>query len=808
MHKRRLVSILIALIAVAAISGLIYRNNQRAEKRFNVLLITLDTTRADRLGCYGYDNAETPTLDALAAHGVLFENAYSPVPLTLPSHATIMTGLNPPEHGLHENGRASLGPAPAVLAEIFQDRGYRTAAFPAAFVLDKLFGLSRGFDHYDDRMGPLNTGTATSASAEHSNPYHQENPGDIITDRVVSWLGESSEPFFAWAHFYDPHWAYSAPEPYKSRHSHPYDGEIAFMDSQINRLLECLDDKGLRENTLIVVAGDHGESLGEHQEQDHGALIYNATLRVPLILNMPGQLPEGESRPTVAGLIDVAATILDVLNWPRSESIGGQSLLNDNSGSAERSIYSESEWLMNRYGWAPLYSLQTERWKFIEAPVPELYDCQADPGELKNLVAIENAVAVKLSARLDAMLGAMKTGQAAAVALGAKDIARLESLGYLAGSQPARPASGLHLDPKKMMPIYNGCREAKALQALSKHQKAVRLLLHLIEQSPESLELLKTIVISYVELDELVSARPHAEAYLQQDPYERNIIGCLAGAFVQSGNLAQAEALYRDALRLPARPDEPVRSGAAATSTSLQRGLGQVLEMQNKLPEAAEQYEIYLKQVPEDTLIRSGLTKLYFTIAKYDAAKTHLLVALRNSPLNPKLHRQMGQILYATGDHDGAISYYSKAIALNPAVAGASLNLAFILSKRQQYGDAIAVWRQGLEHLPAAHGMAYLLAFSLASCPDAKHRNGAEALVLATALCEQTQHANSQFLDALAAAHAETGSFPKAIEIAGKAVEIAKRAGDAGLAREIAARLKLYEAGKAFRTKRTVISEQ
>ena len=610
-RNRRRAPVFVALLAVVAIVGwVLWRNYQRAEKRFNVLLITLDTTRADRLGCYGYDKAETPALDGLAARGVRYENAYTPVPLTLPSHATILTGLNPPEHGLHDNGRGSLGPGPIVLAEIFRDRGYRTAAFLATFVLDKRFGLNRGFEVYDDRMRPLTSGT---------DAYHQENPANVVAERAEAWLGKTSQPFFAWMHFYDPHRAYDAPALYRSRHRDPYDGEIAFMDAQIQRVLDCLGRAGLRDNTLIVIAGDHGEALGEHQERDHGALIYNSTMRVPLILSLPGRLPEGETRPQLAGLIDVAATILDVLNWPRPDSMGGRSLLRaDAADDADCGIYGESEWLMNGFGWAPLYSIKTPRWKYIEAPEPELYDCRADPGELKNLVSVENAIAVEMSTRLQSMRAGMRTVQASPVTLNAEELARLRSLGYLGGSHPTtQPDRGQRKDPKKMMHILNGCVTAKELQAISKHREAVGLLLPLIKQSPQSLELRKTIISSYKGLKDFVAVKLHAEAYLREDPYDRNIIGNLAGAFVRLGDLDRAVALHREALRLPARPDEPVRPGVESwTTATLHRGLGQILEHQGKLPDAAEQYEIYLKHVPDDQRIRQGLTRIYLSLGQ------------------------------------------------------------------------------------------------------------------------------------------------------------------------------------------------
>lgn len=295
-------------------------------RRLNVLLVTLDTTRADRIGCYGYPQAATATLDRLATRGLLFENAFAGVPLTLPSHATILTGLHPPEHGIRVNGRHRLSAAIPTLADILRNRGYRTAAFIASAVLDRRFGLDRGFDLYDDRMQPPRRGTRAADA---------ENPADIIAERVIAWLArqDGKAPFFAWVHFFDPHAPYEPPAPYRTGATDPYDGEIAFMDAQLGRLLESLRERpSLADNTLILVCGDHGEAFGEHEEYGHGMLLYEPTMRVPFLIVPPDGVSLAMRIAEAVALVDVAPTILAALEVKPLRPMSGRALVRWHGG--------------------------------------------------------------------------------------------------------------------------------------------------------------------------------------------------------------------------------------------------------------------------------------------------------------------------------------------------------------------------------------------------------------------------------------------------------------------------------------------
>ena len=286
--------------------------------RPNLLLITLDTVRADRLGIYGYESASTPALDSLAMAGMRFEWAIGPTPLTLPSHATLLTGVYPPEHGLHSNLSGALGEEIETLAKVVSRQNYRTAAFISAFVLDARFGLAQGFEVYNDDLSET-----TAARNEVA-----EVPGNVVTDRALEWLeDESGSPFFCWVHLYDAHAPYQPPEAFRSRFDDPYDGELSFADSQVGRLIAWLDENSLRSRTLVVVVGDHGESLGDHGEDQHGFFIYNSTIRVPLIFSWPEQIRANSVVSQVVGMVDVFPTITDLLQVEGPRNISGQSLL-------------------------------------------------------------------------------------------------------------------------------------------------------------------------------------------------------------------------------------------------------------------------------------------------------------------------------------------------------------------------------------------------------------------------------------------------------------------------------------------------
>ena len=400
--------------ALLALSGMLVSGCQRREESprpsgklagHNLLLITLDTTRADRLGCYGYEPAATPALDALASSGTVFEHAFAQVPLTLPSHCSIMTGRYPREHGVRINGREALGAAHPTLADAFRSHDYRTGAFVASFVLNARFGLARGFDVYEDHVEPTSV---------ESSPLGWEQRADVVTDRALAWLNTlNAAPFFAWVHYFDPHDPYVSPLEYEAEGRDPYDGEIAFMDGQIRRLTGWLDSTGLADRTLVVVAGDHGEAFGEHGERGHGLFLFDTTLHVPLIFTHPDGVEIGGRVSASVEMVDIYPTVMELFGWGSPAGLCSRSLAVALTGGelGEVAAYAESDYARHAFGWSPQRSLITHRWKYVLSTKPQLFDRLADKSEDLNVLDEHPDVALSLLNAMHARYQGMKPGQ-------------------------------------------------------------------------------------------------------------------------------------------------------------------------------------------------------------------------------------------------------------------------------------------------------------------------------------------------------------------------------------------------------------
>src|SRR5216683_1085976 len=356
----------------------------------NVVVITIDTLRADHLGCYGYKQIRTPNIDALAADATRFERAYTAVPVTLPSHTVMFTGTYPMLSGMHDFAANKLNPTQPTLASVLKEHGYATAAVIGSAVLDSRFGLNRGFDFYYDHFD--------FNRLQESNLEEMERPGNVVADLALDWLGKNyHSKFFLWMHLYDPHFPYRPPAPFSEQYKdRPYDGEIAFADAQVGRLIAFLKAKDLYRNTLIVLSGDHGESLGEHGEKTHGFFIYNATLHIPVIIHLPQTTSSLKTISGVVSLVDLTPTVLQTLKVDLPAQVQGRSLLPLMTAKTEeesRSVYAETFLPRLHFNWSELRSVETEKYQFIEAPKPELYDLSRDPGETQNLYAEKKAVA-------------------------------------------------------------------------------------------------------------------------------------------------------------------------------------------------------------------------------------------------------------------------------------------------------------------------------------------------------------------------------------------------------------------------------
>src|SRR2546422_3356861 len=516
----------------------------------NVLVITIDTLRADHLACYGYKQIRTPNIDSLAADGVRFEHAYTPVPVTLPAHTVIFTGTYPMLSGMHDFAANKLNATQPTLASVLKEQGYTTGAVIGSAVLDSRFGLNHGFDFYYDHFD--------FNRLQESNLDEMERPGNIVADVTLDWLSKNyQKKFFLWMHLYDPHYPYRPPAPYSEEYrDRPYDGEIAFADAQVGRLIEFLKNKGLYRNTLIVLSGDHGESLGEHGEKTHGFFIYNATLHVPLIIHLPG----GMHAKTVANLVNLAdlmPTVLDALNIQIPAQVQGQSLLPLMSPKKEdnaRSLYAETFLPRLHFNWSELRGVETETYHFIDAPKPELYDLRKDPGETHNLFAEKKAVTEEMRVRLAKLIQQYTAGQELAEKTGLDPalMERLKSLGYAGFSGGSNSGANIHAlpDPKDRIQTYELFSDAMADSQHGQYAQSIEKLNAALKTDPDSVPGHYLQGLNYYRTREFPKSVAELERVLQLSPDYALAAFQLGLAYDRVSNWDRAIQTLRPALEL------------------------------------------------------------------------------------------------------------------------------------------------------------------------------------------------------------------------------------------------------------------
>ena len=413
----------------------------------NVLLITLDTTRADRIGAYGYKLAVTPNLDRLAREGILFQDAVTQAPLTGPAHAALLTGQYPGRLGIKDNASTAIPESATTLAETLKGTGYRTGAFIGSFVVDRSYGFGQGFDSFN----------ASFQGFRQEIKAQVQRPASEVITPAIAWIksgldkGVPQAPFFAWVHLYDPHTPYKAPAPFSGKFSgRPYDGEIAYVDSEIGRLLSALKQAGYAENTIVVAIADHGEGLGDHNEDEHGIFLYEAVARIPFIVRMPKAERAGTVVAEQVRAIDLMPTLLDLTGSRGAGKVDGESLAGLIRGNPRRDppgAYLETWYPQLHFGWSRLRALRVGEWKYVDAPKPELYDLRTDRAERRNVIGERGSVATRMASEIDAI---EKSFGAAATATppqpDAETVARLRSLGYVGLASPSSRA-GRGADP-------------------------------------------------------------------------------------------------------------------------------------------------------------------------------------------------------------------------------------------------------------------------------------------------------------------------------------------------------------------------
>lgn len=513
----------------------------------SLLLVTIDTLRADRLGCYGYGRAETPSIDALARGGVLFESVFSTAPITLPSHTSLLTGTLPPFHGVRDNGTAQVAQEVVTLAELMAPAGWRCAAFTAAFVLDSQFGLDQGFEAYGNvpqREMTLGIGV-------------EDRPAREVNAQAFAWLEglDSDEPFFMWVHYFEPHRPYppNAQIPAHLR-QRPYDAEVKSADTALGELLAQLEKQGRADETLVVLTADHGESLGEHGESTHSFFVYQGVLHIPLIFNH-ASLPHGMRVEQWVSLVDVLPTVLELLGLeahdtpPPSRSLAGF-LRGEVPASAP--IYFESLSSLQNYGWAPIRGIAHGGYKLIDLPRGELYELADDPAEEVNLHAKEGQTASSLKEALARLLEANLRPESFGSAqrnLSAEERARLANLGYAGGSTRREEASDL-ADPKDRFERVQKEEQAFIHFQQGQLQKAEAIVRELLEDDPENGVFHSHMGSLLIQRQEFRSALPHLEQSLRGGFRTADVMSNLGTCKLATGDPRGAEGAFRTALKI------------------------------------------------------------------------------------------------------------------------------------------------------------------------------------------------------------------------------------------------------------------
>ncbi|MEE9219105.1 MAG: sulfatase-like hydrolase/transferase, partial [Acidobacteriota bacterium] len=665
----------------------------------DVLLVTIDTLRMDHVSAYGGpQTAATPAFDRLAGSGVLFEQAIAPTPLTLPSHASILTGQWPFRHGVRDNGGFRLSESIPTLAEVLQNHGYRTAAFVASFVLDSRFGLDHGFELYDDDMG---------RPPPERIAYLEEvrRDGTTVARAASDWIEASgSEPIFVWAHLYDPHAPYDAEESFLVRYpGRPYAAAVAQADAALQTIIDAFERHRRSDRSIVVLTGDHGESLGEHKEQTHGVFLYDATLHVPLAVRAPG-LKAGTRIPWQVRLVDLAPLIVGLTGVTHSPSRTGETAAALDPDGVDLSAalrgdapipmlpaYAESFFGTYHYGWSPLRALRERGVKWIEAPRPELYDLGRDPGETENRARSDPETAGRLSRSLMQLAGVEAT---VAPQIGPRDpetVSRLRSLGYVGSGAPPRdpdPGSIPDLpDPKDGIDRHarfeSGFREAARHFDSGEFALALNRASSLLEEFPEGRDALRLRALAALNLERDRQARNDFEQLLEEDSRDVEALAGMGRILDRAGEREKALAHYLGALELgPERPDLHLRAG-------------RLLRLQGELEAAAPHLRSALLLDPRQASATYELGLVALARGDLEEARERFVETAQMKADLRGVHHNLGLLLEGAGDLGGARREYGLEIGHHPGAYASHLNLALLLDRSGDRGAA-------LEHFEAA----------------------------------------------------------------------------------------------------------
>jgi arylsulfatase A-like enzyme/Flp pilus assembly protein TadD len=645
----------------------------------NVLLVTIDTLRADHVGTQGAKQAETATLDALAARGVLFEEAMASVPLTLPSHASLLTGQYPPTHGVRHNAIFVLPDAAETIAERFRAAGYATGAVVGAAVLNPEFGLAQGFDHYDAEFPEQR---ATSAG-------FFERPAAAVTDAALAWLRETDRPFFLWVHYYDVHGGYHPPEPFATRfHGRLYDGEAAYVDQQLGRLLHGLEASGRLGGTVVAVTADHGEGLGEHGEVSHTYLIYDSVLHVPLIVAGPG-VPAGRRVPGVVANTGVAATLLHLAGLPplARTDVGDLSpLWKDGASPAGGFAYAESLAGELDHGWAPIHAIRSDGFHYIRAPRPELFDVGKDPRQLSNLLPDEDAAHAEAVKAGESHIDALLAGAADVnpMAVDAETRAQIEALGYVV---PKGEVVKNGADPKDVHRLADVAYRALSLLLAQKYDAAEKLALAGLTKLPGSSQLHDILARTYLETQRPEKALPHALEAARLNPHWGDFQAQTAYTYLLLGDLPNAVAAFQRASEL-----DPKHPGA-------QIGLMWRLRIGGSIAETEEHARRALELGGDRAAIVERVAEVWEALGEYERALAVYQEGVKRFSDHPEFHMRLAIQYARMGDEQRAQREHEQAGASADNV-NLRNRLGIVHAARKEFAQAEPIFRDILAERP------------------------------------------------------------------------------------------------------------
>jgi len=720
----------IIALGVIALLGVLYllfgpsvisRINRRRLQRMNVLLITLDTLRADHLSCYDPGRVETPNLDRLAEEGVLFEQCVSQTPLTLPAHTSILSGTYPLFHQVRDNGGFVVPQDLTLISELIRQNKITTSAFIAAYVLHSKWGINQGFDFFSDKFDLSKYQTFSLGEVQKRAP-------EVLRDSR-SWLEKNSgHRFFSWIHLYDPHTPYDPPAPFSELYrEHPYRGEVAYLDHELGKFFDFLKQKKLWKNTLIIVTGDHGEMLGEHQEKTHGYFIYEASVRVPLIVHAPFAFPVKRVKELVEH-VDLAPTILEAMGIDRPASIQGRSLLDLLFGGSGRGFdraYTETYYPRLHFGWSELKGFYRHDLKFIQAPLDELYDVRADGRESENLNLKKSFDKKKLQDELELFIREKSRHALAPVDFGKNDrdaLEKLAALGYITAFVDTSGKTDL-VDPKQKIGVYMSLSEARQLKAESKideaialvkrilaedpgivdarlflgnlylgqkkHREALAVFLRVLEQRPDYYVAMINIVACYKMLGDWEKVKAVLTDYMKVFPRDSSFNFEMGNVFYFQKNFDKALTFFFTAVEID------------TNNTNAMRRIGEVYFLKKEMAKATEWFTRALKA-------NIDLRRTYFDLAlleeeknNSDKAMEYYRLELEADPHNYKAAFNLAELLRRRGRDDEAIQYYRQSIDNSrnfniPYFMVAKYNL----DRRRDLEEAIRLCEEGIKILP------------------------------------------------------------------------------------------------------------